>query len=733
MKRSIILIYLALTVGGAHAQLTKAKFTLVNTPEIKNSNHPQLCYLFFSPEILENEKVFRLIDVIAEKTPYTFVFLTARPSETPTAPPTEIEFHDVGKYHTILEKVVAYAHARGLKIGLQLWEDFRDVSIKDAERFIEEDEAQLDDNGVAELNCVARNVRLENSLMKSGLLRAYAFKKTGEGFYEAGSLRDITDKCIATPKGVNKIDVSIRAGVECKGLTVYLLSEYYYSAASSSTPEAVNRFVKTFSAYGDIPFDGIALDEFHNPLMNQKSIIRSRFYHPDMNPRYEALTGTPLLRGLLDMRYVPVGEDTVRIKAINAYMWMMRKLPLGPEKAVYNLGKRLYGKDTFIGIHNTFHNSLTNDEIWATGFNWWSVPRDYGQSDEETTLPIQMGIAMAHAKNAEYNQYYNKNGEHIAQKALEDLRYGVRTHFHALNDLHGWGTSLEKTEVYSLMEPVERCARLLNRFNPSLPEMHTLVIFGSEALSNWYPDYKLRSKMDIRDGLNIEEKVDTLLKAGYLTPVIPSDLIEEGVLKINAEGKPEMNGHKFESVIFLYPEYAHESVLKFLENYTRRGGKLMIEGAATHDFSGHNIEARFEALRTKATIVGFDVNRMGELGESPNITPGRCHNADGSFVFTDYASLDENKPAKVESITINGATYTFDYRGLAVIAGDNKGLIKFSARGVTHLQRNGVTLLRFKKSTVIELVRKAVGYNFTIEGNSTIVENTIVSPEKKGR
>lgn len=71
--------------------------------------------------------------------------------------------------------------------------------------------------------------------MKSGLLQAYTFKKTGEGFYEAGSLRDITDKCIATPKGVNKIDVSIHAGAECKGLTVYLLSEYYYSAASSST------------------------------------------------------------------------------------------------------------------------------------------------------------------------------------------------------------------------------------------------------------------------------------------------------------------------------------------------------------------------------------------------------------------------------------------------------------------------------------------------------------------
>lgn len=61
---------------------------------------------------------------------HILVFLTARPSEAPTTSPAKIEFHDVGKYHPIFEKVVAYAHDRGLKIGLQLWEDFLDFLLK---------------------------------------------------------------------------------------------------------------------------------------------------------------------------------------------------------------------------------------------------------------------------------------------------------------------------------------------------------------------------------------------------------------------------------------------------------------------------------------------------------------------------------------------------------------------------------------------------------------------------
>ena len=99
-------------------------------------------------------------------------------------------------------------------------------------------------------------------------------------------------------------------------------------------------------------------------------------------------------------------------------MEFMRKGGVRVETAVYNKSREIFGKDIFNGIHNTYHNSLINDEIWANGIGWWSAPRAYGQTDEKTHTATQMGVAMAHSMNAMYNQYYDKDLEPVVTKAL---------------------------------------------------------------------------------------------------------------------------------------------------------------------------------------------------------------------------------------------------------------------------------------------------------------------------
>jgi len=445
------------------------------------------------------------------------------------------------------------------------------------------------------------------------------------------------------------------------------------------------------------------LDEYGNKFVSRivelksAEVFRGRWYSTPMAQEFTRITGNSLEKTLFDGRYAPEGKPEVRIRAINEYMEFMRTGPLRVENAVYNKSREIFGKNIFNGIHNTYHNSLINDEIWANGIGWWDAPRAYGQTDEKTPTPTQMGIAMAHPMNAMYNQYYDKDLELVLLKAFADLRYGIRTHYHALNDKRPLRFDLEDPDAIKGINQIENCTRLLNKFNPALPEIKLLVIFGMEALSNWYPNESDRGAYDINDKLNIEQKGVEIWNAGYLNAVVPSDLIVNQKLKIGDDGKPVMNGHKFDAVLYLYPQYSREPVLKFLEEYVKKGGKLMMEGQATMDFNGNNIADRFRLIEEKATVKGYSVEDLPRLGIAKNRLPDGCKNEDGSYVFNDNPSLRTNSTANF-TLEAEDDIFTGQYKGIAIISTDKKsGIKKFAATGFSELRKNGKVILSFKE------------------------------------
>jgi len=427
------------------------------------------------------------------------------------------------------------------------------------------------------------------------------------------------------------------------------------------------------------------------------------------------------------MRYAPAGKPEIRMKAINSYMDLMREGALHVENALCKRAKEVYGPDCFIAAHNTFHNSLVNDEIWATGLKWWSIPREYGFTDENTPLPTQMGITISYPARAMYNMYYDDDIGDFVTKTLTDLRYGIRTFYHAFNDKQ-WGIGLEKPEATNAINPVENCARLMNRFNPALPDIKLLVIFGNEALQNWYPNISERGSYDINDQLNIEEKAVKIWEAGYLNALVPTDLISGGKLKLDSAGKPVLNGHQFEAVIFLYPEYSKEATLKFLEEYVGKGGKLMLAGTATHDFNGNDISARIRNIYEKATTIEFSVDRIPQLGLTRNAVTGGCKNEDGSYVFTDISSLRKNRSATFK-LSFGQDIYSGDYKGFAAISADSlQGLQKLACAGFSELKKNGVTILKLEHPGDIMVEKVGKEYQITTtgpRGNNQLLINVL--------
>ncbi|KAA9041207.1 hypothetical protein FW778_04005 [Ginsengibacter hankyongi] len=687
-----------------------------------DENHPEIGYWFISPDLLNNGRYLEELDSIIHQCPYTLVFLTARDGAN---------FYQYPTMHPVFKKIVAVAHQHGFKVGLQLWGNYNDKSIEGVQRMIVEDEVTLDDEGKASLAAKARFIRFPDRLLKTDLFKVYAFRKTSDGFYDPSTLKDITAKCETVLPDKETVQIKVNGGASLKGLTACIMTQEYCSQSSMWGNVEINGFKKAMDEYNDIPFDGVALDEYGNKFVERifdsvtTKPFRGRWYSNAMAKAFKSSTGTSLIKTLFDGRYAPEGKSEVRMKAINQYMDFMRGGALRVEKAVYDYSHKVFGNNIFNGIHDTYHNKLINDEIWANGISWWILPRKYGQTDEKTFLPTRMGVAMAHTKNAMYNQYYDRVFPPVQEKALFDLRYGVRTHYHAMHDKRVNRFDLLDPEAVAGIDKVENCSRLLNKFNPLLPKIHLLVIFGIESLENWYPVAADRGVYDINDKQGIEAKAVEIWNAGYLNALVPSDLIAHNILKLDKNGKPVMNGHTFDAIVYLNPQYAKESELKFLEEYESKGGKLMVEGGADRDFNANKISKRFTSIYNKATVKGYSIENLSRLGLQKNLLPDGCKNEDDSYVFTDINSLRTGSMASF-SIKIDGDLYECSYQGLAIIRTVKKmGVIKFAANGFTSLRRNGKVVLSFKDPVNIFISRQNGKINMIIKDSTHTIKPMI--------
>ncbi len=711
----IVFVFQSISI---HAQVKPYSIEYIKS--FRDTNHPHVAYWFISKDMLDLKNSIPILDKLADSSHFNMLFLTARDG---------VSFYQTEKLHEFFSALVKHAHERNIKIGLQLWEDrLNPIAIENTEREISEGEVMLDESGKAIYSGKAKHIRKGTEPIKSDVLKVYAFKKKADGFYAEETLKDITNQCSFTPQDATTVEVTIHAGEALKGYSAYILTQHYYKFCSNHSPEASNRFVRCLKAYSDIPFDGVGLDEYTNlrvstlwEMAKMKEVFRERAYSLDMAKHFKAKYKLDLEKALFDMRYAPERKPEKRAVAINYYMDELRNGTLEVENEVYVAAKKIFGKNEFAGLHDTHHNNLNGDEIWATGLNWWRIPREYGHTDEMTPTATQLGIAKGYKENVLYNMYYHKSIDNIANKATDDLRYGIRTHYHAVNDVQGWGAPISRTDVLTTINPIEKCATLLNRFNPSLPETKLLIVFGMQALANWYPNERERGTMDINDKLMVEEKATEVWNAGYRNALVPTDFIENKTLKINANGKAEMNGHIFDAILFLYPQYSKESTIQFLENYVAKGGKLMINGTATTDFMGNDVTDRLKKIAGKAIATTYSISDLPKLGLQKNAVENGCKNEDGSYVFSDYNSLKSNQPTTF-SVIIDGDNYNGTYIGMAAIAADKKvGIKKFTATGFSELKKNDKVIIRFTQPTDI-----------LIEGNKLLIadETRTIKPMK---
>lgn len=657
---------------------------------IPRSRHPHILYWFWTDEILSNEKYLRDIDTIAADGTYDTMIISGRCGMEHRLWTPRLKPH--------LAKTVSYAHERGIRVVLQLWPKGFYMSQIDGE--IREDEMSaivteteaVVENGIARLSDTARHIRYtEYSIPEfSRLIRAYALKKTGEGTYEPGSRIDVTDRAEIKACEAGHIEAEISLP-EAEGYTVYAMTAHYHRVGDLHCGYYVKAYREIMDSLSDIPLDGVVLDEFKNmPLLDFKAVLRERYYGVGLRAQFESETGKDLDETLFEMRFAPDGDSSTRAAAINRYFDFLRRSTERVENFVADYSRRIFGEDSFIGLHNTFHNSLHNDEIYATGCNWWKMPRKYAQTDEDIIYPVRMGLAARCPENLVYDMFYSTETEAFTQKAARDAKYGCRIHYHAMND-YRYGVDTGSPVFLNRIHSLEQKIDLLNLFDPAMPDMPLLVVFGFPAVCNWYPDESARTSFDLNGKVNIFPRTKALWNDGYLCALVPDDAILDGEIVRNPDGTFTYHKCTFRHLLFLYPKYGKAETHQWLKDAILAGSSVKVIGELSADFDGAPVDPEAKTVIASASLPEeCDIPAAFGL----HSTGGSDHAllADGSAAFSDLQSLDTGIPAHF-SVRLGDHLWEGDYCGAAAIQADrNGGLLRAVCGGCRLLTRDGAVL-----------------------------------------
>ncbi|MGI5895206.1 MAG: hypothetical protein ACOX6P_11565 [Candidatus Merdivicinus sp.] len=656
------------------------------------SRHPRILYWFWNPEILENEQYLKDLHHIYEKSCYTTVVLSAR---------NGMNFFDRSLIPHF-KKAVELAHQLGFQIILQLWpEGFEipvDIAAEEAVSLVSDAEGLIEEtgNGKISLFCQTNQVRFKEAAphIRSELLAVYAFRKMGEGKYEAGSLLDVTDKAVCRESGEG-LEVSLELPDQ-KGYTIYAIAAHYYGYADLFSEFIPRSYYALFSDLKGVGFDSYVLDEFKNiPIKPKDVCFRDRFAGKAAARNFAEETGRDLTQVLFEMRYAEEGSDAVRISAINQYFDWMRKGPKRIESIIAGYVKEFCGKNAFLGLHNTFHNHLQGDEMWATGCNWWELPRQYAQTDENIALPVRMGISCQCPEAIHYDMFYCKEQEPFFRKAIEDARFGGRIHYHAMNDFH-WGVNLGREDFLMKMNQVEKKISLLNWFDGPMPRLDLLIVFGMPALCNWYPDISARNRYDLNGKANIMERSAQLWNAGCRCALAPSDAIDDGRIQADADGFSYC-GHRFSALLYLYPQYAKIENIRFLKKAVEAGLNVRMIGEFGRDYDGNELPLDTKRWM-KAISMDEEENIIAEMKLPIQTVPDECWLENGACVYSSYESFETGIP-RAFSCKVGDTLWEGEYIGCAAIQCSEDGkLEKFACGGFTKLLRNGRVYLEAEES-----------------------------------
>ncbi len=578
-------------------------------------------YWFWTPERLQDERWLADATDLAEHGPYKIVFATPR---YPMPSAGGIDFLDTKRFAPRFARAAKVLARGGVTLGVDLrcYLGLGDsVAADERQSLVTAHRVEFDAAGRATVD----GATADPSLFPD------AAPRLGVSFV----------RVVDQPPVRGHIDgdrLVLRGGRT--GPAIALLAHAYahadlYSAAYSRA------FRAALAAYAAVGVGAAALDEFAYLPVRPDRRVSTWHVSPGAARAFERRTGRDLVDAIGRMA---TGGPDARAERF-AYARMQREQITAVERTFVETVAETMGADAFVGVHPTNHNRY-DAELSLNGLDWWSVPRRFAQTDEDTPMPVRLGLALKAGGPVWFHMFYDKRPDRIFDEIVACARFGGRVHYHAYADAT-FGVPLESPGLLETLGTIHARLAPLDDAIDTVPELDTLVLIGWPWLVE-QAAHAGRHAMRRTSAF-----LDALHDAGHRVAAVPTYEIVDGALTLT-DGAAHYGGRTFRHVIAWRPAFSHAKTAAFLRDFR---GTLDVIGAAT-DEAGRKI-AFDDAHPPRRVTSDAILRRPGARTDDAVRYPG------GLAVVVDRATLLHGGTATA-TIAHDGKRHTVSVSGAAV-------------------------------------------------------------------
>ena len=715
---------LAVSPHGQPAGSPKIDPTALRSP----ANIPPVLGAWFPQESEMRPDGYRdYLDAIADHSHYNLLTTTMRNGQRQMVGP---DVHDWFKQAAI------YARQKGIGIVLEL--DVRHSIPAFKNRYPDElqerlwlqefelpesgdllaDVAYQAGHGDAICGASANAIRLE---------RAYSCTKTAAGI-DPDTVTDITAFCKTPKTSPRSLSVALSCGSGVKDRKVCIIARVGFDYPAVFGPHLIPFEEETIRQYADLPLAGLMKDEWGFPACHDGNPGKNGFWFSrwQADAYAKATGGRDLVRDSLLMCFGERGREGQRQGAVNHVMELHRLRNTEIEQAFYRATKATFGRNAFVGTHDTVFPYPDAREFERNGLNWWTATRDYAQSDEITPYSCRTSMAKKCGGPVWFNQWYSPDISTYQRKIWSYALAGGRMNFHILHPL-GDKTYKDcgKDLLRSTLFRGDCRIRLLNNISAAPVDCPVAVVFGHANVMNWAGS----SFEDIGTQLT-----DAFWRAGIYADLIPSSEIADKALRVDDRGEIWYGKQRYAAVVLYRPEFENRTTAQFFQQAEKGKTLLYRIGEWIKDFNSKPLDGRAllparmkvvtdvdacaREIIAKLTTSGVepqtpssgDYPKWGGKGSTSIDMPaaGRSQLTDGTVILL-AGEKDRTGDPIQQTLQINGHGVTFDAVGVAAVRLSKDGKLEAMAAGSLRYFKTGLVEITLDQPADVALWQDAKG------------------------
>ncbi|MBQ9873935.1 MAG: hypothetical protein IJM30_05695 [Thermoguttaceae bacterium] len=540
------------------------------------------------------------------------------------------------------------------------------------------------------------------------VVKAWAYNKTESGDIDPASIVDVTDFAKwnrdqyvaksapdAAPDAttINEFSATFeRSELPSQRSFVTCAVAFRYSYPDLFADETLELERKLYEQFGSVPAYGVAKDEWgFPPHFDRNDNLDDFWYSERMRQAYAAKFPNRDLVDDLFLAFRPrVGSTEERIESIDRFRRLCSDRVVEYEFQNYELTKKLWGDDAFVGVHCTWYPWPNVLEMRKNGIMWWKAPRDFAQTDEYAPFSARNGMAKG-TDSLWINMFYARQVPEYIWEHWTAAASGGRVHIH---NIYPRDENSPKNEIDPRLLPIvadggvakiRQKIRMLNLLSNAPIDSPVAVVFGRYGAANpLLPEYKTIG-CDICDRFAVEG--------------VPADLIPVDEIRSSSrDGRPLWS---VEDGFLRYGRQKYRAIIMNGESSVERDDFDSLRSLADSSGSGKTKIFSLPATATaeeKDALVKEIVGSLKESGFAPR-TPWVAD----SYEFDNDAERASRPPRKCVSRFLDGtilwtAAEESDFGDPIVLDSER---LELDGKGTTpeiSVRANGVFATRFNEA-----------------------------------